>query len=71
MLFNYCGLISKAFLTFLSRCLSSRVSASVSPPGHTAEVSPSVSKPTHANKAANERLHSLIRITAQDLRKQL
>ncbi len=31
--------------TFLSRCLSSRVRASVSPPGHTAEDSPSVSKP--------------------------
>lgn len=32
-------------LTFLSKCLSSRVRASVSPPGHTAEDRPSVSKP--------------------------
>lgn len=31
--------------TFLSKCLSKRVSASVSPPGHTAEDKPSVSKP--------------------------
>lgn len=31
--------------TFRSKCLSSRVRASVSPPGHTAEGRPSVSKP--------------------------
>ena len=31
--------------TFLSKCRSKRVSASVSPPGHTAEGKPSVSKP--------------------------
>lgn len=35
----------KNLLAFLSKCLSSRVSASVSPPGHTAEDRPSVSKP--------------------------
>lgn len=31
--------------TFLSKCLSNLVSASVSPPGQTAEGNPSVSKP--------------------------
>lgn len=31
--------------TFRSKCLSNRVRASVSPPGHTAEGKPSVSKP--------------------------
>lgn len=31
--------------TFLSKCLSKRVRASVSPPGHTAEGKPSVSNP--------------------------
>lgn len=31
--------------TFRSKCLSKRVRASVSPPGHTAEGRPSVSKP--------------------------
>lgn len=34
-------------MTFLSKCLSSRVRASVSPPGHTAEDKPSVSKPAN------------------------
>lgn len=37
--------IIEYMFTFLSRCLSNRVRASVSPPGHTADDSPSVSKP--------------------------
>lgn len=51
-LFLKCQLGNKTWLddldchTFLSKCLSKRVSASVSPPGHTAEDKPSVSKPT-------------------------
>lgn len=39
--------------TFLSKCLSKRVSASVSPPGHTAEDKPSVSKPTGKERKEN------------------
>ena len=40
----YC-MIKRLIFTFLSRCLSSLMRASVSPPGHTAVVRPSVSKP--------------------------
>lgn len=36
--------------TFLSKCLSKRVSASVSPPGQTADGKPSVSKPGKKKK---------------------
>lgn len=40
--------------TFLSKCLSKRVSASVSPPGQTADGKPSVSKPGKKKKKRKE-----------------
>lgn len=46
--YSYTYVIYGVSPTFLSRCLSRRVRASVSPPGHTAEDRPSVSKPVPA-----------------------
>lgn len=51
--------------TFLSKCLSKRVSASVSPPGHTAEGKPSVSKPKRKKKEKNSSGTKIIFIEPQ------
>lgn len=55
-----CGQGTYLHSTFLSKCLSRRVSASVSPPGHTAEDKPSVSKPEGKERREPTPLLSLL-----------
>ena len=51
-----------SFSNKISKCLSKRVSASVSPPGHTAEDRPSVSKPKEKepNKWRKENIINIV-----------